>query len=154
MKHVQPKGDKQTGRGKRGRQMVRLLCSSGVSLILSGGVLVRRFFALQFPLVRVCFRPTFRLAFAPSGVLLGLILSAIAFAGGGFIRLLFRSPSSCPQRTIWTCLLVASWNFHKNSSRMGRRPFTPSLCRDVFFSPVYVCVLRLFRLNQSFKNSD
>ena len=139
MKHVQPKGDKQTGRGKRGRQMVRLLCSSGVSLILSGGGLVRRFFALQFPLVRVCFRPTFRLAFAPSGVLLGLILSAVAFASGGglpFPSVLipphFLSSMDCSGLPS----LVASWNFQRNFIKEGQATF--------HFSPVYVCVLRLF----------
>ena len=71
-------------------------------------------FALQFPLVRVCFRPTFRLAFAPSGVLMGLILSAVAFAIGGgpsFPSVLipphFLSSTDCSGLPS----LVASWNF-------------------------------------------
>ena len=138
IKHVQPKGDKQTGRGG-GRQMVRLLCSSGVSLIVSGGGSSSFSFALQFPLVRVCFRPTFRLAFAPSGVLLGLILSAIAFAGGGglpfpsvWIPPHFLSSTDCSGLPS----LVASWNFQQNFIKEGQATF--------HFSPVYVCVLRLF----------
>ena len=123
--------------------MVRLLCSSGVSLIVSGGGSSSFSFALQFPLVRVCFRPTFRLAFAPSGVLFGLILSAIAFAGGGFIRLLFWSPSSCPQRIIWACLSVDSWNF-KKFIKEGKTTFHSISFQGCVFSPVYVCVFRLF----------
>ena len=96
-------------------------------------------FALQFPLVRVCFRPTFRLAFAPSGVLLGLILSAIAFAGGGglpfpsvWIPPHFLSSTDCSGLPS----LVASWNFQQNFIKEGQATF--------HFSPVYVCVLRLF----------
>ena len=101
-------------------------------------------FALQFPLVRVCSRPTFRLAFAPSGVLLGLILSAIAFASGGglsFPSVLipphFLSSTDCSGLPS----LVASWNFQRNFIKEGQATF--------HFSPVYVCVLRLFKLNQS-----
>ena len=127
------------GRGKRGRQMVRLLCSSGVSLIVSGGVLGSSFsFALQFPLVRVCFGPTSRLAFCPQWGLIGIdSFLPLHLHGGGFLFLLSLIPlilssTDCPGLPS----LVASWNFNKISSKEGQATF--------HFSPVYVCVLRLF----------
>ena len=96
-------------------------------------------FALQFPLVRVCFlgRP-FGLPFAPSGVLLGLIPFAIAFAWRGvFLFLLPLIPlhhvlNGLSGLTFFGCL---SENF--NAISLKSRQATS------YFSPVYVCVLRL-----------
>ena len=102
--------------------MVRLLCSSGVSLIVSEGVLGSSFFfALQFPLVRVCFGPTFRLAFCPQWGLIGIdSFFAIAFAWRGVF--LFLLPLIPPHHvlnglsglTFFGCL---SENFNAISSK-------------------------------------
>ena len=86
-------------------------------------------FALQFPLVRVCSRPAFRLAFAPSGVLLGLILSAIAFAGGrgAFFSFCFDPPSLLVLNGLFGLAFfgrLLEFSQTKASSRRGRRPFT------------------------------
>ena len=134
-----PRGDKQTGGG--GRQMVQLLCSSGMSppFVSGGGFFGSSFlFALQFPLVRVCFGPTFRLAFCPQWGLIGIdSFLPLHLHGGGFLFLLSLIPlilssTDCPGLPS----LVASWNFNKISSKEGQATF--------HFSPVYVCVLRLF----------
>ena len=95
-------------------------------------------FALQFPLVRVCFGPTFRLAFCPQWGLIGIdSFLPLHLHGGGFLFLLSLIPlilssTDCPGLPS----LVASWNFNKISSKEGQATF--------HFSPVYVCVLRLF----------
>ena len=82
-------------------------------------------FALQFPLVRVCFGPTSRLAFCPQWGLIGI---------DSFCHCICRRGISFPSVLIPLILsstdcsglpsLVASWNFNKISSRRGRRPFT------------------------------
>ena len=75
---------------KRGwgvRQMVQLLCSSGTSppFVSGGGFFGSSFlFALQFPLVRVCFGPTFRLAFCPQWGLIGIDSFCHCICMGGF----------------------------------------------------------------------
>ena len=95
-------------------------------------------FALQFPLVRVCFGPTFRLAFCPQWGLIGIdSFLPLHLHGGGFLFLLsliplISSSTDCPGLPS----LVASRNFNKISSKEGQATF--------HFSPVYVCVLRLF----------
>ena len=108
------------GRGKTDGEIALFL--RGFPHCIGGGGSSSFSFALQFPLVRVCFRPTFRLAFAPSGVLLGLILSAIAFAGGGglpfpsvWIPPHFLSSTDCSGLPS----LVASWNFQQNFIKEG-----------------------------------
>ena len=124
-----------------GRQRVQLLCSSGFFVWGDSSFFLVLCFAISIS--QSLFGQTCRLAFAPSGVLLGLIFAAIAFAGGGFIFLLFWSPSSCPQRIIWACLSVASWNFQK-FIKEGKTTFHSISFQGCVFSPVYVCVFRLF----------
>ena len=95
-------------------------------------------FALQFPLVRVCFGPTSRLAFCPQWGLIGIdSLLPLHLHGGGFsFPSLFDPPSSCPQRTVRAYLLwLPLGNF--NAISLKSRQATS------YFSPVYVCVLRL-----------
>ena len=95
-------------------------------LLCRGGFFGSSFlFALQFPLVRVCFGPTFRLAFCPQWGLIGI---------DSFCHCICRRGISFPSVLIPLILsstdcsglpsLVASWNFNKISSRRGRRPFT------------------------------
>ena len=125
--------NKRGGRGKTDGEIALFL--RGFPHCIGG--LIRHFLCFAISISQSFFRPTCRLAFAPSGVLLGLILSAIAFAGGGFLFLLFLIPlilsstdcSGLPS-------LVASWNFQQNFIKEGQATF--------HFSPVYVCVLRLF----------
>ena len=78
-------------------------------------------FALQFPLVRVCFGPTFRLAFCPQWGLIGIdSFLPLHLHGGGFLFLLsliplISSSTDCPGLPS----LVASRNFNKISSKKG-----------------------------------
>ena len=109
------------GGKKRGRQMVRLLCSSGISPFVSGGVFFGSSFsfALQFPLVRVCFGPTFRLAFCPQWGLIGIdSFCHLHLLGGGFFLFLW-SPlhhvlNGLSGLTFFGCL---SENFNAISSK-------------------------------------
>ena len=90
-------------------------------------------FALQFPLVRVCFGPTFRLAFCPQWGLIGIDSFCHCICMGGF-------PLIPPHHvlnglsglTFFGCL---SENFNAISSKSRQA--------TSYFSPVYVCVLRL-----------
>ena len=128
-------------RGGGGRQMGQLLFFlRDFPTFCVGGVFFGSsfLFALQFPLVRVCFGPTFRLAFCPQWGLIGIdSFLPLHLHGGGFLFLLSLIPlilssTDCPGLPS----LVASWNFNKISSKEGQATF--------HFSPVYVCVLRLF----------
>ena len=117
--------NKRGGKGKTDGEIALFL--RGFPHCVRGGVLGSSFsFALQFPLVRVCFGPTSRLAFCPQWGLIGIdSFLPLHLHGGGFLFLLSLIPlilsstdcSGLPS-------LVASWNFNKISSRRGRRPFT------------------------------
>ena len=93
-------------------------------------------FALQFPLVRVCFGPTFRLAFCPQWGLIGIdsFCHCICLEGGFPFPLLplHHVLNGLSGLTFFGCL---SENF--NAISLKSRQATS------YFSPVYVCVLRL-----------
>ena len=119
--------------------MVQLLCSSGTSppFVSGGGVFLGSsfLFALQFPLVRVCLGPTFRLAFCPQWGLIGIDSFCHCICMEGVFPF-----DSSPHHvldglsglTFFGCL---SGNF--NAISLKSRQATS------YFSPVYVCVLRL-----------
>ena len=117
------------GRGKRGRQMVRLLCSSGISpLFVSGGFLWFVIFlcfaisvsqSLFWADLSACLLP-------PVGSYWDWFLLPLHLHGGGFSFSFFLwSPSSCPQRTVRAYLLWLPLGILiKSHRKVGRQPFT------------------------------